>query len=246
MKLVYIKGQGKLISVAASGISVLLAVLICMKIFSFYKLSTRAANIENMAQIIIANDCNKPDDLKKYLTTTKEMADNLKKSNLFAPPPPKTNPVTQITGIMGSEAWINNKWCKEGEMIQDAKIISIEPTQVTIEWDGKKTVLRPLGVDIASNEPGENAPPRPENIPTSSSRVVTLAPPQREQSPVEPASSPSMVMTEQPSQGQIPEQVKKVMEQMNIQNINPAMIQNISDVEKEQFEKMMRMQMERN
>lgn len=246
MKLVYIKGQGKLISIAASGISVLFAVLICMKIISFYKLSNRAANIENMAQIMIANDCNKPDELKKYLSTTKEMANNLKKSNLFAPPPPKTNPVTQVTGILDNEAWINNKWYKEGEMVQDAKIILIEPTQVTIEWDGKKTVLRPLGVDIASNGPGESAPPRPENIPTVNPRVAVIEPSQREQPSGEPASSPGMVISEQPSQKQLPEQVKKVMEQMNIQNINPAMIQNMSNEEREQFEKMMRMQMERN
>ena len=246
MKLVYIKGQEKLISVAASGISVLLAVLICMKIISFYKLSTRAANIESMAQIMIANDCNNPDELKENMTTTKEMANNLKKSNLFAPPPPKTNPVTQVTGILDNEAFINNKWCKEGEMVQDAKIILIEPTQVTVEWDGKKTVLRPLGADVASNGPGENTPPRPENIPTSGSRVVTLAPSQREQPPGEPVPSPSMVINEQPSQIQLPEQEKKVMEQMNIQNINPAMIQNMSNEEREQFEKMMKMQMERN
>ncbi|MBN2588345.1 MAG: hypothetical protein JXA96_00665, partial [Sedimentisphaerales bacterium] len=99
MKLDYTKGHEKLISVTLSGISVLFVVLICMKIVSYYKLSTRAGNIEEMAQIIIANDCNKPDDLDKYLDTTKEMANNLKKSNLFAPPPPKKNPVTQVPCI---------------------------------------------------------------------------------------------------------------------------------------------------
>ena len=165
---------------------------------------------------------------------------------MFAPPPPKNNPVTQVTGILDNEAFINNEWHKEGDMIQDAKILSIEPTQVTIEWDGKKTVLRPLGVDGPSGEPGENAPPRPENIPAAGPRVVTIEPPQKEQPPEEQVSSPSMVMTEQPSQRQIPEQVKKIMEQMNIQNFNPSMLQNMSDAEKEQLEKMMRMQMERN
>ncbi|MBN2591391.1 MAG: hypothetical protein JXA96_16115, partial [Sedimentisphaerales bacterium] len=147
--------------------------------------------------------------------------------------------------ILGNEAFINNKWYKEGDMVQDAKIVSIEPTQVTIEWDGKKTVLRPLGANVASNGTSGNAPPRPENIITSGRRAVSIVPPAQGQPPDE-TPSPDVVIMEPPSQDQMPDEIKNAMEQMNLPNMSPEMLQNMSEEQRKQFEQMIMRRMEMN
>lgn len=235
MKLDYIKDNKALISVILSGISVLFAVLICMKIISHFKLSARTQNIEDMVQTILDKDKSKSEDLDKYLCLTKEMANSLKKNNLFAPPQPKRNPVTEVQCILGDEAFINNKWYKEGEMVQDAKILTIEPMKVTIEWDGKKSVLGPLDAKMASAEPSERAPSRPGNIPAAASpRMVMVEPPSQGQPPDEPV-SPSMVMIESPSRVPSPEEMEKIMMER---------MQNMSGEQQEKIQ-MMKMQLEK-
>lgn len=154
MKLDYLREKKKFISVVLSCISILFAVLITMNIIFYFKLSARAQNI---VQSIKTMDSTKPDDLNKYLSRTKEMANSLKKSNLFVRPQEKKNPITEVRCILGNEVCINNKWYKEGEKYQDAKILTIEPTQVTIEWDGKKTIYRPL--DASGGSPGSGVRP---------------------------------------------------------------------------------------
>ena len=245
MKLDYINKKKELMSIVLFGISVLFAVLITTKIVSHYKLYARAQKIEDITQTMIAKDCNKPEELDKYLNPIKEIANNLKKNNLFAPPQPKKNPVTQVQSILGDEVFINNKWYKEGDMVQDAKIVSLEPTQVTIEWEGKKTVLQPLGATTASNGSNENAPPKPENIITSESGRVAIASPALEQFS-EGISSPKIDMMEPPQQEQLPDEIKNVIENLNIPNLNPEMLQKMTDEQKEQLEKMIRARTERN
>ncbi len=210
MKLEYIKEKKELISIALSGISVLFAVLIFMQIISYFKLSARAQDI---VQTIKARDSTKPDDLNKYLKKTKEDANNLKKNNLFAPPQEKKNPITEVRCILDNEVFINNKWYKEGEMVQDAKIVTIEPTQVTIEWDGKTTVYRPMDAAMASAGPSERAPsrtgsPQPGGL---SRGTTTPSPSSQRQPPPGPESMPTSgpVMIAPPSQEQPPEQIQK-------------------------------------
>jgi hypothetical protein len=224
MKLDYIKEKKELISIALSGISVLFAVLIFIQIISYIKLSARAQDI---VQTIKARDSTKPDNLDKYLSPAKEMANSLKKSNLFAPPQEKRNPITEVRCILGNEVFINNKYYKEGEMCQDAKIVRIEPTQVTIEWDGKTTVLKPIDAAMASAGQGERppsgSPTRPPSVPGSPSTAGpsrgTVVPPPQEQPPPEPGNMPidvqSIITNMPPSQEQLPEQVQKqLMEAM--------------------------------
>jgi hypothetical protein len=83
----------------------------------------------------------------------KALADELKKNNLFAPPPPKQHPVKEVVGIFGNEVIIRDKLYKVGDKVGDAKIVAIEPTQVTIEWDGKKKFFAPLEAK-GSSQPG--------------------------------------------------------------------------------------------
>ena len=161
MKLDYIKENKKIISVVLSGMAVLFAVLIVIKITSYFKLSARAGNVGNAIRTIIAKDNNRQEELNKCLSPTKEMAESLKKKNLFVPSQEKKNPVTEVRCILGDEVFINNKWCKEGEMVQDAKIVRLEPTQVTIEWEGKTTVFGPLDAPGSPAGPGERPPSGP-------------------------------------------------------------------------------------
>ncbi|NQT02183.1 MAG: hypothetical protein HQ580_09180, partial [Planctomycetes bacterium] len=114
-----------------------------------------------------------------YFTRYKVLADALKKNNLFAPPPPKQHPVKEVTGIFGDEVIINNKLYKVGDKIGDATIVSIEATQVTIEWDGKKKTFSPMDAG-GSSPPGgpggsrptaRGGPPRPAG---GSAQMVTV------------------------------------------------------------------------
>jgi hypothetical protein len=176
MTLDYIKEKKKIISIVLSGISVLFGVLIFMRIASYFKLSAQAQNIEDMVQTIIATDSNKPEDLSKYFKPGKEIADSLKKNNLFVKAPERKNPITEIRCILGNEVCINEKWYKEGEMVQDAKILKIEPAQVTIEWDGKTTVFKPLDAPMASPGQGERPPSGPGSPPRGSPGMAPIPP----------------------------------------------------------------------
>jgi hypothetical protein len=169
MKLNDIKEKKELISVALSGISVLFAVLTIMKIISYFGLSARAQDIEHIFQTIKARDNTKRDELDKYLRPTKELANSLKKSNLFAPPQEKKNPITEVRCILDNEAFINGSWYKQGGMVQDARIVTIEPAQVSIEWDGKTTVYRPMDASMASAGAGERPPSGSPSSPSSGS-----------------------------------------------------------------------------
>lgn len=212
MKLDYIKEKKELISVALSGISVLFAVLIFMKVTSYFKLS---ASAQDIVQTIKARENTKPDDPNKYLGPAKEMANSLKKNNLFAPPQEKRNPITEVRCILDNEAFINGSYYKEGAMVQDAKVVKIEPTQVTIEWDGKTTVYRPMDAAMASAGPSERASSRtgsPQPGPSSPSRGTVVPPPQEQPPPGAegmPPAGPSIVPNIPPSQGQPPEQIQK-------------------------------------
>ena len=248
MKLDLTKENKELISIVLCGISILIAVVISMKVISYYKLTNKAESVVDIAQSIITNDSNKPEDIANYIKPSKEIADNLKKSNLFAPPAPKTNPVTQIQCILGDEAFINNKWYKQGAMIQDAKVVLIEPTQVTIEWEGKTNVLSPIGITMASPPPGDGAaPPRPEGVPmpmpNPGAIMNTVAQSVEEQHQEEPV-RPDVVMSEPPSPIQLPEQIRNVMKKMNIQNFDPSMLQNMSPEQQEEFKQMIQNEMQ--
>ncbi len=92
--------------------------------------------------------------VKKYLVQDFNSVEQLKKNNLFAPAPPPRNPVAVVQGIMGQSALINGKWYDVGDKVQDAKILAIEPTLVTVEWEGKKSSFAPIDGGSAGPSPG--------------------------------------------------------------------------------------------
>lgn len=152
MKIDYLKNNHSknnkdIVSVGLLGISACMGVLILIKVTGFFAAPARAENSVKRAVALSKPD---PNDMEKYFAKSKEIADVLKKNNLFVPPPPKRHPVNQVLGILGSEALINGKWYKAGDNVGDAKIVAIEPTLVRIEWDGNEKTFRPIDTKGAS------------------------------------------------------------------------------------------------
>jgi hypothetical protein len=107
-----------------------------------------------------------PNRLKQSLGEARKTVDSLKQNNLFVKASPKQNPVKQVEGILGREAFIGGKWYKVGDKIADAKIVAIAATRVEVEWDGKKTSFSPIA-SVSGKPTGPptapaGAPPRKE------------------------------------------------------------------------------------
>jgi hypothetical protein len=168
MKLDYLKNnhtkdKKETISVGLLGVSAFMAVLIVFKLIGFLAAPARAENAVKRAISLSKLD---DEEVKKYIDKSKEVAEQLKNNNLFAPPLPKQHPVNQdqVLGILGDEVLINGKWYKAGDNIGDAKIVAIEPTQVRIEWDGTEKPFIPF--DAKGSSPsgprGPGGPPTPQ------------------------------------------------------------------------------------
>ncbi|MHC4104509.1 MAG: hypothetical protein ACYSR9_06185, partial [Planctomycetota bacterium] len=157
MKIDYLKDKKEMVSVVLLCASAILAVFILVKVTGFFTASARAEKIVNKAIEQNTEDAN---DIDKYFAKYKMLADALKKNNLFAPPPPKQHPVKEVLGIFGDEVIIRDKLYKVGDKVGDAKIVAIESTQVTIEWDGKKKTFSPMDAGRASG-PGGSRGSRP-------------------------------------------------------------------------------------
>ncbi len=176
MKIDYLKDKKELVSVVLLCASAGLAVLILVTVTGFFTASARAERIVTDAIEQNTEDAN---DIDKYFVKYKMLADALKKNNLFAPPAPKQHPVTEVLGIFGDEVIIKDKLYKVGAKVGDATIVSIEATQVTIEWDGKKKTFSPINAG-GSSQPGgpggsrataRGGPPRPGG---GSAQMVTV------------------------------------------------------------------------
>lgn len=151
MKLNYLKDKKEFTTVLLLGAAAVLAVAILVNITGFFVASARAGNLVKKA--VEQSEPDK-DRMDKYFAESRELANKLKKNNLFAPPPPKQQPIKQVFGILGNEVLIEGKWYKLGDMVKDAKIVAIEPAQIKIEWEGKQITLEPI---LASSA----APPQP-------------------------------------------------------------------------------------
>lgn len=127
-----------------------------------------------------------PDGLKGCLEQARKTADAIKGKNLFIKEPPKENPVKQVDGILGDEAFVAGQWYKAGAKIGDATIVEVRPTYVTVEWEGKTTNLAPIGAatsepsgpPVARGEPKKEAPAeakKNEGKPAETPKVETAA-----------------------------------------------------------------------
>ncbi len=155
MKLDYLKEKKELVSIILLGVSAFLAVLILVKITGFF---TASAKAEDIVKTAIAQNNADAEDMDKYFAKYKVLADELKKNNLFTPPPPKQHPINEVLGIFGNEVLIKDKWYKVGDSVGEAKIVAIGPTQATIEWDGKEKTFAPIDSKGPSQPGGPKAP----------------------------------------------------------------------------------------
>jgi hypothetical protein len=142
MKFNYLKERKEFISVLLFGVSAVLVVGTLVRAAGTFM---GVAEADKLVSRAVAKSKPDPNQVEKCVTEAKKVAEELKKKNLYAPPPPKKNPVSQVAGIMGSEALINGKWYKVGDEVGDAKIVAIEPTLVKVEWEGKEHVFAPIG-----------------------------------------------------------------------------------------------------
>jgi len=153
--------------------AVLLASLVCAKVASCFVEPKRVQSVVAYASAWNEQD---PNRIQPYLDETREVADELKKKNLFVKASPPQHPVKQVEGILGNEVLIANKWYKAGDKIGEAKIVSVESTQVTIEWDGKKKTFAPLASD---GDGPPSRPTRPGGKPTREKKPESSKPAER-------------------------------------------------------------------
>jgi hypothetical protein len=150
----HLKQKRKLASVLLLGAGIVCVVLILVQVQRFIADSGKAGTLLKDAVAASKPDAN---DVEKRLADSRTVAEELKKKNLFAPPPPKQHPVNAVSGIMGDEVLINDTWYKLGQMVGDAKIVAIEPTRIKMEWDGQERVFAPIDAPSPAGPSG----PRP-------------------------------------------------------------------------------------
>ena len=148
--------------------TVLLGAWACARVVGYFNGPAHAGDRVAQAMARSAPDAN---EVKPYLDKAREAAEALKKKNLFSKEPPKEHPVKQIDGILGAEVLIGDKWYKAGEKVGDANIVTVEPTKVTVEWNGQKKVFSRWGPGDRPSGPcrrrpsGEDAGPRrPDDV----------------------------------------------------------------------------------
>lgn len=150
MKLDYLKGREHLVKYVLLGVAGVSVVVMLVKVVDYF---VSSANAQSIVEDVVSQGEPNEAAVREKLGGLRGIADALKKSNVFVPPPPRQHPVNVVLGIMGNEALIGDKWYKAGDTIGDAKIVAVEPTQVKIEWDGNTKYFAPLASADGSSGP---------------------------------------------------------------------------------------------
>jgi hypothetical protein len=79
--------------------------------------------------------------------TPNKAIEEMRKKNPFTEAEP-TPAMPQCQGILGQYALFGEQWYKAGDMVQNAKIVSIGPSEVKILWQEKEQVLKPFDVQV--------------------------------------------------------------------------------------------------
>jgi len=153
-----LKSKSQLASVLLFAASALFAMWIFVELAGVFTIPAKA---EQLIQDAMARTELDEKEKDKYFAKSREIVEQLKKKNAFAPPAKKQHPVEQVSGILGDEALIKDKWYKLGDRVADAKIVAIEPAQVRIEWEGNEKVFAPISSG-SSSQSGPSGRPRPE------------------------------------------------------------------------------------
>ncbi len=121
------------------------ALAISVKVAGFVNSSART---DGLTRRVIEANRRDNHSLEESVAKSQALADALRRDNLFAPAAGKQNPVREVLAIFGDQAWVNNAWHKAGDTIGEARIVSIEPTLVRVQWDGRVDVFAPVGMDV--------------------------------------------------------------------------------------------------
>jgi len=141
-----LRSRKELVPAVLLGVAVLCGVLILVKVTGFFVASARAQSVVKRA---VAQSESDSTLMEAQLAKSRPIADNLKKNNLFSPPPPKEHPIKEVFAIFGDEVLINDRWYKAGDRVGDAKITAIGPTSVTTVWDSKEKIFYPMQATVA-------------------------------------------------------------------------------------------------
>jgi len=143
-------------------VALLLGASIVFEIAGFLMTSARAEIF--VAQALHPDDV-AADDPGGGLTAARSLANELKEKNLFVSKPPKRHPVDSVTGILGGEVLIGERWYKPGDSIADARIVAVEPTRVRILWDGQEKEFAPIAGASSAGPGGPPSRRRPSAAP---------------------------------------------------------------------------------
>lgn len=219
MKLDFLKEKTEIVSIVLLGFSACTAVFILYRIINFSAVTARA---ENVIKTAIEQNATETRNTEQYSAKDREIAKNLISNNPFALPATLENPVKEVRAIFGNQILINNRWYSEGDMISgSAKVVTIEPTQVIIEWNGDSKTFRPLDASTPEPQKSERATARAGSTSRGSADLVLINGSQT---------------------GQISEQMSDRRRMMiNFENMR-ARFQNMSDAERERLRNEMRQQ----
>ena len=174
MKLDHLKLKREVIPLVLLGTSVVCAVLILVKMRSFFAASAKAETLIRKAAALNSSD---EEEIEQVVAKSCAVADDLKKANLFSPPAPKRHPVTSVSGILGDEVLIGGKWYKAGDRVQDARIVAVEATQVRVKWQGREKTFAPLQA-TDQQDPGGSRRTSRSSRPTARAGTSARRPPQ--------------------------------------------------------------------
>jgi hypothetical protein len=170
----------ELVSVSLLGLIILLALLLLLKVTRFYAASARAQNVVVKA-IDNLNSLPTPVDL----SIDQKIVEALTSNNIFNAIPPSAiasipqNPITEIRAIVGESVLINENWYKAGDSVNQVKIVAVEPTQVTIEFNNTQTTLRTIDASLPEIQQGARGSGTTNQIASNRGSMVTIGGTQR-------------------------------------------------------------------
>ena len=93
------------------------------------------------------------------LQTPNKAIEEMRKKNPFSGAQPEPA-MPQCLGIFGQCALFGDQWYKAGDTVQDAKIVSVGPSEVKILWKEKEQVLVPFDVEVQyqKSQPSTSTP----------------------------------------------------------------------------------------
>lgn len=105
--------------------------------------SADSVRIDRRIEKVLSQDNNADELFQENIKKNKELAEKLKKKNVFVESKQLKDPV--CTGILGGSAIIDDQWRKAGDKFDGYEVVSVGSLEVTLVKDGKEKILKPFG-----------------------------------------------------------------------------------------------------